>query len=117
MRELLENADTLEKLDSMLEDIDNKITELDGSTDKLVAANERLLRENALQGAVLYSIVKHFGEKGNLKIPNAADDELPDRMLLGCNAVGDDLIITILEGDALDQIEVQRGEDENTPND
>jgi hypothetical protein len=77
---------------------------------------ERLKRENAVQSAIIYSLVRQFGENGNVLLKNC-NDELPNRLLVGVNTIGDDVIVTIIEGEALEQLEVQRGEDENTQDD
>ena len=68
---------------------------------------ERLQFENQRLTAIIYSIVKHQGENWSLVLEDAAEDELPEKIRIGYNIAGDDAIITVLFGSALERYIIQ----------
>lgn len=77
---------------------------------------DKLVRENARLTAILYSVMKRHPDvdEWNLELSGVSKDELPDRILVGWNTVGDDAILTLVFGETLRQLDTREEENAST---
>jgi len=86
------------------------------SSEKLEQQVHDLVNDNQHLVAIIFSAVKQYGTFGNLVLTTAVSEEIPDRVRIGTNIIPGDppeVAVTVLHGDALDEIEQLEKENPN----